>query len=174
MSKNMNSATTYKSNPEDSSTLFNLSHLCRKRVDVHFNTEQSSHDRGLLLLREIDNQTGLLQCLADCFEDTRNASYVRHDTSSILAQRVYQIASGYEDANDCNAMRHDGVLKVCTESQQALCSQPTMSRFKNSVGMKQLLAKAFIDHFISSYDCPPAQIILDCDDTCANIRAAAA
>jgi hypothetical protein len=45
-----------------------------------------------------------------------------------------------------------------------------MSRFENSVGNKQLylMAKAFIDHFISSYDCPPAQIILDCDDTCAN------
>jgi hypothetical protein len=83
MNKNTNPATTCKSNPEDSSTLFNLSHLGRKRVDVHFSAEQSSQDGGLLLLREIYNQTGLLQRLADCIEDTCNASYVRHDTSSI-------------------------------------------------------------------------------------------
>lgn len=170
MDKTTNSTTTRKSGSEDFSTLFNLSDFGRKKVDVHFNAEQSSHDGGLLLLREIDKQTGLLQRLAGCIDDTRNASYVRHKTSSILSQRVYQIAAGYEDANDCNAMRHDGVLKFCTESQQALCSQPTMSRFENSVSNKQLylMAKAFIDHFICSYDCPPAKIILDCDDTCAN------
>jgi Ca2+-transporting ATPase len=63
------------------------------------------YETGLrVVMITIDNQTCLLQRLADCIEDTRNASYVRHDTSSILAQRVYQIAAGYEDANDCNAM----------------------------------------------------------------------
>jgi hypothetical protein len=92
----------------------------------------------------------------------------------MLTQRVFQIAAGYEDANDCDTLRDDMVLKICAdvlpESGDSLSSQPTMSRFENSLSRSELykIAVAFVDNFIESYSQEPAVIILDADDTNSN------
>jgi hypothetical protein len=92
----------------------------------------------------------------------------------MLTQRVFQIAAGYEDANDCDTLRDDMVLKICAdvlpESGDSLSSQPTMSRFENSLSRRELykIAVAFVDNFIESYSQEPAVIILDADDTNSN------
>jgi len=150
-------------------TLFNLSDFNRKKVEVRFNFEQISNDGGLLLLNEVENQVGIIGRIASCINDTRHQSYVKHGVEQMLRQRVMQIAAGYEDANDCNALRHDGVLKICAGQEQSLATQPTMSRFENRLGRRELynVAKAFVDNFIASYASQPSAIILDCDDTCA-------
>jgi hypothetical protein len=150
-----------------STTLFNLSDFNKKKVEVNFNREMVSNDGGLLLLREIENQIGLIKNMASCILDTRHQSYVDHSIESLLSQRIMQIAAGYEDANDCNTLRNDGVLKVCAQQESALASQPTMSRFENQLSKKELynIAKVFIDNFIASYQVQPEVIILDCDDT---------
>jgi len=82
-----------------------------------------------------------------------------------------QIAAGYEDANDCNTLRNDGVLKVCCQTENSLSTQPTMSRFENSISNKELykISQAFADQFIASYSKEPKVIILDCDDTAARV-----
>jgi hypothetical protein len=38
--------------------------------------------------------------------------YFQHSLEEIAAQRVYQIAAGYEDANDSNLLRNDTILKM--------------------------------------------------------------
>jgi hypothetical protein len=150
-------------------TLFNLSKLGKKPVEVRFNLDQTSNDGGLLLLNEVENQVGVIERIVSCITDTRNQSYVHHTTKSMLSQRIMQIAAGYEDANDCNDLREDGVLKICAGNEKALASQPTMSRFENNVnrGMLYKIAQAFVDQFILSYPSEPDAIILDCDDTSA-------
>ena len=152
-----------------SPTLFNLTGFMHKKVEVRFNAEQVSNDGGLLLLKEVESQIGIIDGLASCVNDTRHQSYVKHGTGQMLRQRIMQIAAGYEDANDCNALRNDGILKVCTGQEQSMATQPTMSRFENHVGKKELynMAKVFVDGFISSYSSQPKAIILDCDDTAA-------
>nr|NQU90906.1 IS1380 family transposase [Bacteroidota bacterium] len=165
---NINSAnnTTKHENPPQLS-LFNLSNLDHKKVEASFTLKQTSNDGGLLLLREMDNLTGIIDRLSTCLEDARNQSYVQHSYGALLRQRIMQIAAGYEDANDCNTMKDDEILKICSESSQTLSSQPTMSRFENQVSSTQLyrIAKSFVDHFISSYQSEPGIIILDSDDT---------
>lgn len=55
----------------------------------------------------------------------------------MVRQRVGQIACGYEDANDCDSLRHDSALKMMAgrlPSDNDLCSQPTMTRLENNVG----------------------------------------
>ena len=148
-------------------TLFNLSGLGKKKVEVKFTLEETSNDGGLLLLREVEKQIVLINGLADCIKDERHQSYVEHSVKSMLSQRVMQIAAGYEDANDCNLLRNDGILKVCANQQRALATQPTMSRFENKVNSKELykMAKAFVDQFIASYESEPGIVILDPDDT---------
>ena len=119
-------------------TMFNLSDFGKKKVEVSFTNERISNDGGLLLLNEIENQIGLIDKLASCIVDTRHQSYIDHSIESMLKQRIMQIAAGYEDANDCNTMRDDGILKICAGKQQTLASQPTMSRLENLASARDL------------------------------------
>lgn len=148
-------------------TLFNLSEFGKKKVEVSFTMEETSNDGGLLLLKEVDNQIGLIDSLTRCLQDERHQGYVKHSIGSMLKQRIMQIAAGYEDANDCNTLKDDEILKVCANHQQTLATQPTMSRFENQAGKKELylMAKAFVDNFIASYESAPGIIIIDSDDT---------
>lgn len=148
-------------------TLFNLSDLDKKKVEVRFTMEEISNDGGLLLLKEVDNQIGLIDSLIGCLQDDRHQGYVKHSIGSMLRQRIMQIAAGYEDANDCNSLKDDRILKVCANQQQSLATQPTMCRFENQPDKKQLyrMAKAFVDNFIASYKSAPKIIIIDSDDT---------
>jgi len=85
-----------------------------KSVDVRFTGEDISSEGGALLLREVDDQMGLIGSLAGCINDGRDQRYVDHPLAELLAQRVYQIACGYEDGDDCNHLRADPVLKMCS------------------------------------------------------------
>ncbi|MCX6235180.1 MAG: IS1380 family transposase [Bacteroidetes bacterium] len=120
-----------------SSSLFALSSICKKPIELCFTAEKISSDGGLLLLREIEAQSGLLQAITNCIEEDRHLGYIKHSINSMLTQRVFQIAAGYEDANDCNTLRDDMIFKICAdvapESGKHLSSQPTMSRFENSL-----------------------------------------
>lgn len=148
-------------------TLFNLAEIGSKKVEVSLNLAKTSNDGGLLLLREVDKQIGLIDRISACIDDTRHQSYVKHAVPTMLRQRIMQIVAGYEDANDCNKLRDDEILKICSESSGILSAQPTMSRFENYCNTKQLykIARAFVDHFIASYQSEPEIIILDSDDT---------
>jgi hypothetical protein len=159
----------FQSNVKSSELLFSLSDFNQKLVEVRFNTEQISSDGGLLLLNEVENQLQLIDKLSNCINDTRNQGYVKHSVNSMLRQRIMQIAAGYEDGNDCNTLRDDGILKICAGQEKPLAAQPTMSRFENQPSSTELykMAKVFIDNFIASYAEQPAVVILDADDTSA-------
>ena len=93
-----------------SSTLFNLSPVCKKPIEMSFSAEKISSDGGLLLLREIEAQNSILQSITNCIKEDRHPGYVKHSISSMLTQRVFQIAAGYEDANDCDTLRDEMLL----------------------------------------------------------------
>ena len=140
-------------------------------VLVDLDGGEMSSDAGLLLLREVEKHIGIIKALASVVTDSRDSRYVRHQTSDLLTQRIFQIAAGYEDANDCDTLRTDPILKICAdrqpESDPALASQSTMSRFENSISRTNLfrLARVLADQFIQSYDKAPKIIVLDFDDT---------
>lgn len=144
--------------------------LYDKPVSVSYTGPDISSNGGLLLLREVDEKIGLLNSLGECLTDHRDERYVTHSFTSLLRQRIFQIAVGYEDANDCNELRKDKILKICTNqlpNGSDLAGQSTMSRFENSISRTDLyhMAKCFAEHFIGSYESEPAVIIVDCDDT---------
>lgn len=171
MCKNTNvvSIGKQKSSKFSQSTLFNLAEFVKKPIELRFDLEETSSDGGLLLLKEVENQVGIIERLASCISDDRNQSYVQHTVKCLLSQRIMQISAGYEDANDCNELRDDKILQLCSGNEKALASQPTMSRFENLADSKMLynMAYAFVDQFIASYSSQPKSIILDCDDTSA-------
>lgn len=156
------------------STFFDLSPVCKKPIEISFTAEKISSDGGLLLLREIEERNGLFQSITNCNREDRHTGYVKHSIQSMLKQRVFRIAAGCEDANDCDTLRDDMVLKICSDvlpdRGNSLSSQPTMSRFENSISRRELykIAVAFVDNFVNSYSHEPAVIILDADDTNSN------
>src|SRR5215813_1991816 len=144
--------------------------LAGHTVRADFEGGALSSDFGVLLLRGIDRQIGLTTRLAAAIHDTRHPSYIDHPLRDLLAQRIYQIASGYADGNDANSLRRDpmfklGVDRLPLEPEHDLASAPTFSRLEHSVDRKDLyrLTHAFVDHFIASYPEPPAAIVLDLD-----------
>lgn len=139
-------------------------------VRADFEGGALSSDFGPLLLRGVDRQIGFTERLATALHDKRHPSYIDHSLHDLLAQRIYQIASGYADGNDANGLRRDPVFKLGVdrlplEPEHDLASAPTFSRLEHSVDRKDLyrLTQAFVDHFIASYPEPPAAIVLDLD-----------
>ncbi len=150
---------------------FSLSPIAKKKIEASYSGQDISTDGGALLLREIDQQVGLIDKLCECINDGRDQRYIDHQLIEMLKQRTFQIACGYEDGNDCNELRSDPVFKLCAgklpETDSDLASQSTMCRLENSISNSELyrIAKAFADVFIGSYQKEPGLIILDCDDT---------
>ncbi len=142
-----------------------------KRVEADFEGGNVTSDGGALFLRETESTVGILSRIVSALIDRRHPSYVDHSLEVLIKQRVYQIACGYEDANDCDDLRRDpGIKAACDRlpvTGDDLACQSTMSRLENSVTRKDLyrLARAFVDTFIASYTRAPKAIILDIDDT---------
>lgn len=129
-----------------------------------------SSDFGPVVLRGVDRQIGLTERLAAAFDDDRHPSYVRHDLRDLLAQRIFQVACAYEDANDANALRTDPMFKLGLDQRPLdtdndLASGATFSRLENAASTKDIyrIAQAFVDQFIASYAAPPEAIVLDMD-----------
>jgi hypothetical protein len=157
--------------PDDIESPLHLASLEDKAILIDFDGGRLSSDGGLILLGDPDDQMGLTRDLAAVLRDPRDPRRVDFTTHDLLKQRVFQIAAGYEDANDATTLRHDPIFKLLLgrlpESGPPLASQPTISRFENRVSRTELyrLARVFVDQFIASYDRPPKLIVLDFDDT---------
>src|SRR5512132_859453 len=142
-----------------------------KAVDLDFDGGRLSSDAGLVLLKDPDEQLGLTHNLAAVLSDPRDPRRVHFTHRDLLKQRVFQIAAGYEDANDANTLRHDPIFKLLLErlpeTGAPLASQPTLSRFENRVSRTELyrMALELLHQFIASYATPPKVIVLDVDDT---------
>ena len=156
---------------DDSHLPFALPAVCRKKVSVAFDGGRLSSDGGVLLLRGVERALGVAGRLASCLVDRRDPARIDHGVVEMLRLRMFAIAAGYEDADDCDALRDDPAFKLAVgrlpETGAALCSQPTMSRLENAAS-KVALARmmgAMVDLFCASYRRPPAAIVLDIDDT---------
>lgn len=129
-----------------------------------------SSDFGPIILRNIDKQIGLTQRLADAFDDRRHPAYIEHSIRDLFAQRIFQIASGYEDCNDSNKLRKDPMFKIGLDKKpideiSSLASAATFSRLENAATTKDVyrIGKALVEQFIVSYTKPPEVIVLDMD-----------
>lgn len=148
-----------------------FSSLSRKKILVDFNGGHLTSDGGALLLREANRRTGLIRALAGCISDPRDPDRTIHEVETMLAQRIFGIALGYEDGNDHQSLREDPVLQLLSERapdpNEPLASPSTLSRFENWVNRASLarMSEVFVEQFIASYDKPPDEIILDFDAT---------
>lgn len=143
----------------------------QRKLTVAFDGGEITSDAGLLLLREFDERLGLTAGLQKLVVEQRDERYVRHAALELLRQRIYQIAAGYEDANDAGFLRHDATMRaVVGKTDQALASQPTFSRLENETPWESIRlferegTEWFCRHGVQAG--APAEIILDIDSTC--------
>jgi hypothetical protein len=115
----------------------------RQPVVARFDVPHASSDGGAILLKGIDTQLGLTRGLAAGLEDPRQPGKIQHQTLELLRQRVFGIACGYADCNDAARLADDAIHKLLVDRDPiagaALASQPTLSRFENAVGWRELL-----------------------------------
>jgi hypothetical protein len=108
-----------------------------KQVELNFDGGRVCSDGGLLLLRKADDLLELTELAAFCVGDRRRADLVSHTIQNLLRQRIYAIAAGYEDCNDATRLNGDAMHLLAAgfnpESGHRLGSQPTLSRFENSI-----------------------------------------
>ena len=110
-------------------------------VVAAFNGGRVTSDAGALLLSRTDRAIDLVRRFADCFRDARAADFVEHSVSSMVMQRLFGIALGYEDVVDHDTLRHDPVLAACAAKLTAgrrgcapLAGKSTLNRLEHAPG----------------------------------------
>jgi hypothetical protein len=147
-----------------------------RRVEADFSAGCLTTDAGALLLREADRRLGLLDALDQAVPDPRHPDLIVHSQRSLLAQRVFGLACGYEDLNDHAHLRHDPLWQALAERapdpEAPLASAPTLCRLENRVDRRALVevSRALVEQFIASHDEPPECLVLDFDATDAPVH----
>jgi hypothetical protein len=147
-----------------------------RRVEADFSAGTLTTDAGALLLREADRRLGLLDALDAAIPDPRNPELITHSQRSLLAQRVFGLACGYEDLNDHQGLRHDPLWQALAERppdpDAPLASAPTLCRLENRAGRRALfdMSRVLVEQFIASHGEPPECLVLDFDATDAPVH----
>ncbi|MHC4645107.1 MAG: IS1380 family transposase [Planctomycetota bacterium] len=163
-----------------------------RKIVAHFNGGNITSDAGGLLLQQAERITGIIAQFGDCFTDHRDADLIEHSVETLVAQRIYAIALGYEDLNDHDELRNDPLLATLVgkddptgknrirqrDKGKPLAGKSTLnrleltpvradkrSRYKKITVSRQAVDTFFIDVFLQSYEKAPSTIVLDLDAT---------
>jgi len=156
-------------------TALQFTSLGRKNLVADFNGGDLTSDGGLPLLREVDQRIGLIDALDRAIADPRCPWLIEHEQRTLLAQRLFAMAAGYEDLNDHQTLRDDTLLQALTDrprkagqkEHDPLSSPPTLCRLENRIRRGDLvrMAEVLVDQFVASHATPPKELILDFDAT---------
>ena len=153
-----------------------FSSLEGKKLAADFAGGELTSDGGLPLIREVDRKIGLIDALDAAIADPRCPWLIEHDQRTLLAQRIYAIAAGYEDLNDHQSLRDDTLLQALTDRQvraggkqaDPLSSPSTSCRLENRITRADLarMAAVLVEAFVASHAAPPPEpLVLDFDAT---------
>jgi len=136
-------------------------------VTAEFADESVSSDGGILLLREIDKKLSLTKSIAASIPDHRDPTRITHSIQSMLQQRIFGLALGYEDINDHNILRKDPAFQTSVDRTEILASSSTLCRLEKTADREMAfsMSKIMVDQFIESFSEKPKKLILDFDPT---------
>jgi hypothetical protein len=167
---------------------YEFSGIERRRVVAGFDGGQVTSEAGALLLKQTDEVIKLTERVAGCFIDGRKPWLVEHTVKTLVGQRIFAIALGYEDLNDHDELRKDplfgvlaGKLEATRTDCEAVAGKSTLNRLElhpragSSVYHKiilkeELMERLFVELFLDSHPQPPEQIVLDLDATDAPLH----
>jgi len=155
----------------------------RRRVVAAFDGGTVSSDAGALLLGRTDAAIGLIDRLAGCFIDQRDPGLIEHTVRTLLGQRVFGMALGYEDLNDHERLRHDpvfGALLGKLSARRSDCAPlagkstlnrlelhpvETASRYHKIRPDSDAIESLWVELFLDAHRHAPRAIVLDLDAT---------
>ena len=167
---------------ECSADLFGFAPVDGRAVVAAFDGGTMTSDAGALLLGAADRAIGLTERLAACFTDHRAPELIEHTVATLVGQRVFGIALGYEDLSDHDHLRHDPVMAVLAgklAARRSDCaplagkstlnrlelSRPEPTRYHKIAHDPAAIERLFVDIFLEAHKRAPEQIILDLDAT---------
>src|SRR6202522_1305202 len=156
-------------------------------VVAEFDGGAATSDAGGLLLGAADKAIGLVRRLAGCFRDARDGRYIEHTVATLVGQRVFGIALGYEDLNDHDDLRHDPVMSVLAGKLEAWrpdcapvagkstlnrlgLSRDTPNQYRTTAHDPTQIERLLVDLFLEAHEKAPKQITLDLDATDAPLH----
>jgi hypothetical protein len=165
-----------------SAELFEFAPVEGRSVVAGFDGGAITSDAGALLLKGTDRAIGLVGRFAACFIDRRRPELVEHLVTTLVGQRVFGIALGYEDLNDHDELRHDPIMAVLAGKLKAVrrdcapvAGKSTLNRLELSRDRATRYHKIshdpagieglFVSLFLEAHKTPPQEIILDLDAT---------
>lgn len=139
----------------------------RRQVTADFRGGEVSSNGGAVLLRQADARIGLTQSVARALVDPRRRASCRHSMVSLLRQRIYGLALGFEDVDDHDSLRHDLAIQAACGTGEVLGSSSTVGRVERRANRQAGIAvhEVLLAQFVASYDQPPDEIVLDFDAT---------
>src|SRR6202453_4592364 len=168
---------------ECSAEQFEFAPVEGRRVVAAFDGGAVTSDAGALLLGATDRAISLVGRLAACFHDRRRRELIEHEVATLVGQRVFAMALGYEDLNDHDELRHDPIMAILAgklEARREDCapvagkstlnrlelSKPQPSRYHKISHDGGAIEALFVDLFLEAHGGrAPRQIILDLDAT---------
>src|SRR5713226_7916711 len=167
---------------ECSADLFGFAPVEGREVLAGFDGGPITSDAGALLLGATDRAIGMMDRFASCFHDERRQDLIEHEIVTLVGQRVFGIALGYEDINDHDDLRHDPIMAVLAgklaarrEDCAPVAGKSTLNRLELSRGTATRYHKIGHDAvaiegllvalFLEAHKTPPQEIILDLDAT---------
>ncbi len=174
------------------STYLDFPILGRREILADFDGGDITSDGGALLLRKVEQLTGVIRQFAACFTDHRDPDLIEHTVEDLLAQRVYALALGYEDLNDHDDLRRDPLLAAVVgktdptgqsrrrrrDRGKALAGKSTLnrleltpvgadadSRYKKITCSARAVEQLLVALFLQAHPTPPERIVLDLDAT---------
>lgn len=136
----------------------------RQEVSVDFSAGDISTDGSVVLLEKLERTNKLIQYFSQYIPDKRNLRRTIHSVEKLLKQRVYMLMAGYEDTNDVHQLKKDPLYQDILGGE--LASQPTLSRFENSMGKADVFNFCYrwIDRYVSSLQ-GRKEVTIDIDAT---------
>ena len=167
---------------ECSPDLFGFARVAGHAVVASFDGGSITSDAGALLLGATDRAIGLVDRFASCFSDARSPVLIEHAVRTLVGQRVFGLALGYEDLNDHDTLRHDPIMAVLAGKLSARrkdcapvagkstlnrleLSRPEPTRYHKISHDEAAIEGLFVDLFLEAHAKAPKQIILDLDAT---------
>ena len=171
---------------------FDFQVLDRREVTARFDGGTITSDAGALLLREVEDKTGILRSFAACFDDFRDPDLIEFSVEQLLKQRVFALCLGYEDLNDHEQLRRDPLLAVLAgradptgqdrldprDRGVPLAGKSTLnrleltppratekSRYKKIAARHTKIDAFFVETFLNLTPETPQEIVLDLDAT---------
>jgi len=162
--------------------LFGFVPVEKRAVVAGFDGGRMTSDAGGLLLAATDRSIRLVERFAACFDDRRRPELIEHRVATLIGQRVFGLALGYEDLNDHDHLRHDPVMAVLAgklEGRRQACAavagKSTLNRLELSRGEPSryhrishdpaAIEALLVDLFLDAHCAAPEEIVLDLDAT---------